>query len=87
VLEDDALDRDAVVAAVEERGVGTSIYYPSPVPRMRYYRDRYGYEAGMFPHAEQVSDRSVALPVGPHVSPDEATHVGNALAAALGCAG
>ena len=25
-------------------GIGTSIYYPHPVPRLNYYKKRYGYE-------------------------------------------
>lgn len=68
VLGDDLKDRRAeVVARLNEAGVGTSVYYPQPVPRMTYYRTKYGYDAARFPHAEEVSDRSIALPVGPHL--------------------
>ena len=31
------------------RGVGTSVYYPQPVPRMSYYREKYGYEPARSP--------------------------------------
>jgi dTDP-4-amino-4,6-dideoxygalactose transaminase len=34
---------------------------------MSYYRDKYGYSEGAFPEAEKISNRSIALPVGPHL--------------------
>jgi dTDP-4-amino-4,6-dideoxygalactose transaminase len=68
---DDRYDRDAVVGALRDAGIGTSVYYPHPIPRLRYYRERYGYEAGRFPHAATISDRSIALPVGPHLAEDD----------------
>jgi dTDP-4-amino-4,6-dideoxygalactose transaminase len=42
---------------------------------MTYYREKYGYDAALHPAAARLSDRSVALPVGPHVTPEEATHI------------
>ena len=69
--------REALMSALSGRGVGTSIYYPAPVPRMTYYRSKYGYPPGGFPRAERISDTSVALPVGPHLDDaDVATVVG-----------
>jgi dTDP-4-amino-4,6-dideoxygalactose transaminase len=64
-----AAKRAQIMQALTARGIGSSIYYPQPVPRMTYYRDKYGYEAGKYPHAERLSDCSIALPVGPHLSP------------------
>jgi dTDP-4-amino-4,6-dideoxygalactose transaminase len=60
--------RDAVVARLNAAGIGTSIYYPHPVPRLAYYRGKYGYDASRFPQAVRISDQSIALPVGPHVT-------------------
>ncbi|HEX9880762.1 MAG TPA: DegT/DnrJ/EryC1/StrS family aminotransferase [Candidatus Binatia bacterium] len=62
--------RNDIVQRLNAAGVGTSVYYPQPVPRLRYYRDKYGYDAGRFQHAAQISDGSVALPVGPHIDGD-----------------
>jgi len=59
--------RPILMEALGEKGVGTSIYYPQPVPRMTYYRERYGYEEKRFASAAAISDRIVALPVGPHL--------------------
>lgn len=67
--------REALMAALGSRGVGTSIYYPAPVPRMSYYREKYGYPQGGFPNAERIADTSVALPVGPHLEADDVDYV------------
>ena len=66
--------RDALLAALKAEGIGTSLYYPHPVPRLAYYRTKYG-EAERFPEAERISDRSIALPVGPHLSGEDAAYI------------
>lgn len=64
-------ERNRVVHGLNALGVGTSVHYPHPVPRLRYYRDKYGYSEERVPHAAQISDHSVALPVGPHVTGED----------------
>src|SRR5262249_53857277 len=59
--------RADIMAKMTARGVGTSVYYPQPVPRMTYYARRFGWKPGSFPHAERLADHSIALPVGPHL--------------------
>jgi perosamine synthetase len=63
--------RNGLVARLNARGVGTSIYYPQPVPRLTYYRKKYGYDAGAFRGAAALSDDAIALPVGPHLDEDD----------------
>lgn len=70
-----AARRDDIARRLNEAGVGTSVYYPQPVPRMTYYREKYGYQPGRYPTAEAISDRSIALPVGPHLDADDVRHV------------
>ncbi|MDG1143897.1 MAG: DegT/DnrJ/EryC1/StrS family aminotransferase, partial [Burkholderiales bacterium] len=60
--------RPQIMSLLGEKGVGTSIYYPQPVPRMKYYRSKYGYSSSMFENAASLSDQMIALPVGPHLS-------------------
>jgi perosamine synthetase len=67
--------RNEIVARLQQRGVGTSVYYPQPVPRMTYYRDKYGYRAEDFPNAARISDQSIALPVGPHLTPADMDYI------------
>ena len=69
VLLDDTIaeKRPDIMAALTAHGIGSSIYYPQPVPRMTYYREKYGYNPLGYPVAASLSDRSIALPVGPHL--------------------
>jgi perosamine synthetase len=59
--------RPDIMAALGAKGIGTSVYYPQPVPRMTYYREKYGYDEKKFPVATRISDGTIALPVGPHL--------------------
>lgn len=75
--------RNTIVEAIGECGVGTSIYYPRPVPHMTYYRDKYGYSSASFPNAARISNRSIALPVGPHLDLNDMQYVAASLTAAI----
>jgi dTDP-4-amino-4,6-dideoxygalactose transaminase len=75
--------RMEIVRRLNGAGVGTSVYYPQPVPRMSYYRNKYGYRASDFPQAERISDQSIALPVGPHLNPDDMAYIAGMLSNAL----
>ena len=75
--------RERIIRTLNEHGVGTSVYYPQPVPRMTWYRERYGWKDGSFPVAARISDASISLPVGPHLGPEDMTYIGRALAQAL----
>jgi perosamine synthetase len=81
---DGSIDRDTVVAELKAEGIGTSVHYPGPVPYMSYYREKYGFKPGRFPVAEWLSNQTISLPVGPHVSADDAQRIAAALKAALG---
>lgn len=84
VLEGDMrAKRGRIVDALRDAGVGTSIYYPHPVPRLSYYRRKYGYDALAYPIAEHVSDHSVALPVGPHLVDGDVEYIAEHVARAV----
>lgn len=76
--------RDEVTVKLKEAGVGVSVYYPQPVPRMVYYREKYGYDAPAYAHAAAISDQSIALPVGPHLTEDDVRYVADALLRVIG---
>lgn len=75
--------RNDVLRGIGERGIGASVYYPAPVPRMTYYREKYGYDAARYPGAETISDCAIALPVGPHLEPGDVETVAAAALAAV----
>jgi len=57
-------DRDAVMAGLHERGVGTTVNY-RPVHLLSYYRERFGHRPGDYPHAEWIGERTLSLPFYP----------------------
>ncbi len=75
--------REELIEALKREGVGTSIYYPKPLPETTYYADRYGYDAANYPEAARISYDSIALPVGPHVGPEEVEMIAAAAERAL----
>lgn len=66
-----AARRSEIMERLTEVGVGTSIYYPQPVPRMSYYKNKYGYKPSDYGNAAIISDRIIALPVGPHLKEED----------------
>lgn len=78
-----AASRAAIVATLSAAGVGTSVYYPAPVPHFRYYREKYGFGEDTFPVAAGISRRSIALPVGPHLVEDDMVYIADSLKRAI----
>lgn len=67
-----ATRRNDMLAGLKDAGIGVSVHYPHPLPRLQYYREKYGYDETHFSNAAAISDRSLNLPVAPHI--DEASH-------------
>ena len=59
--------------------VGSSVYYPQPVPRMTYYKEKYGYDETLYPNATMFSDQTIALPVGPHLDSNDMKTIADTL--------
>jgi dTDP-4-amino-4,6-dideoxygalactose transaminase len=55
--------RDAVKAHMNARGIGCQIHYSPIVPLHPYYRERFGYEPGMWPNAEAFAAEELSLPL------------------------
>ena len=69
--------RPEIMDELKDLGIGTSIYYPHPVPDMTYYRKTY--KEQIFPNARLISNSIIALPVGPHLEQTDMERVGEAL--------
>ena len=76
-------DREAVIADLAQRGVASKAYLPC-IHLMPHYRERFGFSGGEFPIAEDVAERSLALPFFPAMTDDQIDRVCEALAEALG---
>jgi len=74
--------RDSIMSELREMGIGTSIYYPHPVPRLQYYQRKYGWDSRQFLIAQQISDHTIALPVGPTLAASDASAIAEAFVAA-----
>ncbi len=70
--------RYEIIRALKDAGIGTSVYYPGPVPHLKYYRDKYNLGNVPFPNAEKISQNSIALPVGPHLNTDDMSYIAEA---------
>ncbi|MCI0417589.1 DegT/DnrJ/EryC1/StrS family aminotransferase [bacterium] len=67
-------DRDRLKSFLEERGIGTAIYYPVPLhlqPCFQYL----GYKRGDLPEAEECSTQVLALPIYPELSQEQLEYV------------
>jgi perosamine synthetase len=75
-------DREAVIAALTERGVQTARYLPC-IHLQPYMQERFGYRVGLCPVAEDVASRTLALPFHARLDEDDQAYVAEALRAAL----
>lgn len=71
--------RPEIMDELTKAGVGTSVYYPQPVPRMTYYKEKYGYDENLYPNATMFSDQTIALPVGPHLDANDMKTIADTL--------
>ena len=65
-----AENRDEVLAALNEAGIGAGIHYPFAVHELKAYQ-HLGYEPGSFPMAEDWARRCLSLPIYAEL-PDDA---------------
>jgi dTDP-4-amino-4,6-dideoxygalactose transaminase len=73
------VDRTALRTHLQELGIPTDVYYPSPLhlqPAFSYL----GYEKGMFPQAEAACEQVLALPIYPELSESDQERVVRAIA-------
>lgn len=74
--------RDAVAAAMRERGVATMVYYPIPLHRQAV-NGHLGYQEGSLPEAERAAQEVLSLPISPELTEETQHAVVTALKAAL----
>ena len=61
------MDRDQFMQIMKEKNIGTGLHYRA-VHLYPYYRQAFGFKAGDFPHAEDVCERIVSLPLYPSMT-------------------
>jgi perosamine synthetase len=74
--------RDDVIRGLRERGVDSKPYMPA-IHLFSFYRERFGHREGEFPVAEDIAERSLALPFFPRMTEGQVARVAEALAGVL----
>ena len=74
-------ERDRIAAQLAEAGIQTLIHYPIPPHLQQAYADLELPE-GSFPIAERLAKSVLSLPIGPHLSREQAQEVASALSSA-----
>ena len=75
--------RDALQKHLTERGVGTLIHYPLP-PHLQPAYAEMGLAPGSLPLAEAMAREVLSLPMGPHLSEEDADYVVSAVSSFKG---
>jgi dTDP-4-amino-4,6-dideoxygalactose transaminase len=76
------VDREAVIAELESRGVQTARYLPC-IHLQQYMRERYGFGEGLCPVAEEMSERTLALPFHARLDEEDQAYVAETLRVAV----
>jgi dTDP-4-amino-4,6-dideoxygalactose transaminase len=71
-------DREAVRAALDDRGVATNVHYPIACHLQAAYA-YLGYGAGAFPHSEYLADHELSLPMFSELTIDQIDYVSDAV--------
>jgi dTDP-4-amino-4,6-dideoxygalactose transaminase len=67
-------DRDQLKASLQSRGIATEIYYPVPMHRQDCFA-YLGIPAGALPESERAAAETLAIPVHPELSDEQAGYV------------
>jgi len=73
-LQAHGVDRDAMKAFLEERGVPAMIYYPVPLHMQKAYLDP-RYKEGDFPVTEQLCKNVISLPMHTEMQDEQRNHI------------
>jgi len=76
-------DRDRVKKTLQEKGVGSAIYYPLPLHQQECFA-YLGYRTGDFPISERACKEVLALPIYPELPEPHLRYVAEQLLAAVG---
>ena len=68
--------RDEVQAGLKERGIGSAVYYPTPIHLLKPYR---GQQQGELPETMRAAEEVLSLPVYPGLDENQLTRIVDAV--------
>jgi len=71
-------DRDNVLEAMKDKGIGVLIHYPIPLHLQEAYSEL-GYKKGDFPVSEMLASEVLSLPMFPHMKKEQIEYVCSSL--------
>ena len=75
-------NRDRIQSVLAERGIGATVYYPTPMHLQPVFT-KLGYDEGDLPHAEQAAKEVLSLPIYAELTSEQIHRVVAAIAAAV----
>ena len=66
--------RDELLDKLGAQGIGVAVNYRA-VHLLTFYRERFGFQPGAFPKAEEIGDRTLTLPLYPWMAMDDVDYV------------
>lgn len=66
--------RDEILWKLQDRGIGVAINFRA-IHLLKYFRDTFGYERGMFPNAEKIGDSTISLPTYARLTDEEVDYI------------
>jgi len=73
--------RNSVIQAMHEKGIGAEAYYPTPIHQMPYYKQTFG--NFKLPETERAADQVLSLPIHPGVTEEQIGCIGESLLSLL----
>jgi dTDP-4-amino-4,6-dideoxygalactose transaminase len=75
--------RDEMLMRLHRQNIGTGVHYRS-IPGMSVYRRRFGWNPADYPHAQQIGEQTLSLPLSARLTDDDVGDVIAAVRQALG---
>jgi dTDP-4-amino-4,6-dideoxygalactose transaminase len=66
--------RDDILWKLQDNGVGVAVNFKA-IHLLSYYREKFGYEKGMFPIAEKIGASTITIPLYPKLTDKEIAYV------------
>jgi dTDP-4-amino-4,6-dideoxygalactose transaminase len=66
--------RDEILWKLQDKGIGVAINFRA-IHLLKYFKDSFGYERGMFPSAEKIGDSTISLPTYAKLNDEETDYV------------